>query len=95
MGSRGGVDPGHGYGDEWVAEEAGVGGDGDVGGAPVGCGVAVRCGVAVGGTEFDGVVGNAGFGVAAGDRAGGAGESECCRVAGVTPTAAVDGGLSA
>jgi hypothetical protein len=76
-----------------VVEGAGGGGDDDVGGTLVGCGVAVGCGVVVGGIEPEGVAGEAGLRVVAGGVAG-AGEAECCTVAGVTPAAAVDGGLT-
>jgi hypothetical protein len=77
-----------------VVEGAGGGGDGDVGGTLPGCSVAVGCGVVVGGTEPDGVAGEAGLRVVAGGGVAGAGEAECCCVAGVTPTAVVDGGLT-
>src|SRR3984893_17984566 len=59
-----------------VVEGAGVGGDGDVGGTLVGCGVVV------GGTDFDGVAGEAGLRVVAGGGPAGAGAGQCCRVAG-------------
>jgi hypothetical protein len=48
----------------------------------------------VGDTEFAGVAGKAGLRVVVGSGVAGAGEVAGCTVAGVTPTAAVDGGLT-
>ncbi len=72
--------------------------EGDVVGVPVGCvvGVPVGCGVPVGDAGLVGVVREVGLGVVVGGDVAGAGPAgvEGCTVAGVTPPAAGDGGLT-